>query len=96
MEYKLGNSKKIKSLGETEEITCPKCKKDVRLSVFSNLDTRAIAKLPLIKQSKVYFLVCPCCSAIYGVDESNGNTFKQGSPYAIMQGDLKELKQFDV
>lgn len=96
MDYKLGNSKYIKELGETEEICCPKCNNKTKLSVFSNFEARAIAKLPLVKTGNVYFLVCPKCSAIYGVDESNGKTFQKGSEFAIMQGDLKELKEYIV
>lgn len=96
MNYKLGNSKYIKPLGETEELTCPKCNSKVKLSVFSNFEARAISKLPLVKTGNVYFLICPSCSAVYGVDESNGKTFKNGEKFAILQGDLKSLKEYDV
>lgn len=96
MEYKLGNSKKIKSFGETNDITCPNCKKDVKLSVFSNNDTRFIAKLPLIESNSIYFLVCPECSSIYTVNNSNGKSFKNGNKLSIMQGDLKNLKEFNL
>ena len=96
MDYRLGNSKYINALGETEVLTCPKCKKEVKLSVFSNFNTRAVAKLPFLKAGYIYFLVCPECSAIYGVDESNGTAFKKGAEFAIMQGDLKEPEEYKV
>ncbi len=59
MEYKIGNSNKIDSIGESVEITCPKCNQKTNFSVFSNLDTRFIPKFPLIYSKNVYFLVCP-------------------------------------
>lgn len=96
MDYKLGNSKYLNEHGETEKICCPKCNNKVKLSVFSNFEARAIAKLPLIKTSNVYFLVCPKCSAVYGVDANNAKAFKNGSKFAIMQGDLKELEEYIV
>lgn len=96
MDYKLGNSKYIKALGETQEICCPKCKNNVKLSVFSNFEARAIPKLPLVKTGNIYFLVCPSCSAIYGVDSNNAKAFKNGTEYAILQGDLKELEEYIV
>lgn len=96
MDYKLGNSKILNTLGETQSLTCPKCSKEVKLSVYSNLDVRAISKLPLIKSEKVYMLVCPNCASVFGVDESNGKTFEKGTQFAIMQGDLKELKEYKL
>lgn len=96
MEYRLGNNKKIKAYGETQELTCPKCQNDVKLSVFSNNDTRLTSELPLFKSEDIYFLVCPKCNAIYNVDNSNGKAFKKGTEFSIMQGDLKELKAFNV
>ena len=96
MDYRLGNNKKIKALGETAELTCPKCGKKVNLSVFSNAEIRLSAELPIVSSGNVYFLICPECSAIYGVDESKGNVFKKGEKLAIGDFDLKELKAFDV
>jgi uncharacterized protein YbaR (Trm112 family) len=96
MEYRLGNSKNVYSHGETTEILCPNCKKRVEFSVFTNFETRAIAKLPLIKAQNVYFLVCPNCASVYTVDEDKGKTFRKDSKLAILTGDLKELEQFDV
>ena len=69
MEYKIGNSNKIDSIGESVEITCPKCNQKTNFSVFSNLDTRFIPKFPLIYSKNVYFLVCPKCSAVFGIDD---------------------------
>ncbi len=96
MEYGLGNYKKIMSCGETVELTCPKCKNKVNMSVFSNGEFRLSAKLPLFNAGDVYFLVCPKCSALYGVDESKGINFKKGEKLSIGNYDLKELKSFDV
>jgi len=56
MEYKIGNSNKIDSIGESVEITCPKCNQKTNFSVFSNLDTRFIPKFPLIYSKNVIFL----------------------------------------
>jgi transcription elongation factor Elf1 len=96
MEYKLGNSKNIYSHGQTTEITCPHCKEKVEFSVFTNFETRAIAKLPLIKTNNIYFLVCPNCAKVYTVDEAQGKAFRKDSKFAILTGDLKELEKFDV
>lgn len=96
MEYKLGNSKKIFSQGETAEIICPKCECKTKMSVFTNFEARLTAELPLVKTQQVYFLVCPCCSSIFTVDEAKGKTFKKGEKLAIGSYDLKELEEFDV
>lgn len=96
MEYRIGNSYKIKSIGETEELTCPKCNEKVNLSVFSNFSTKLKADFPLIDAKNIYFLVCPKCSALFGVDTEKGNVFKKGSKLAIGNFDLKELEKFDV
>jgi hypothetical protein len=96
MEYRLGNSKKVYSWGETTRLICPKCAKKVKMSVFTNFETRLIAEFPLIKGSNVYFLVCPECASVFGVDATKGYTFRKGEPLAIGNYDLKELKEFDV
>ena len=79
MEYKIGNSNKIDSIGESVEITCPKCNQKTNFSVFSNLDTRFIPK----------------CSAVFGIDDQNGNLFRKGEKLAIGDFDLKDLKEFN-
>lgn len=96
MEYRLGNSKKIKEHGETTEIECPKCKSRVKFSVYTNFEARLTAELPLVKTGNVYFLVCSKCAAVFGVDADKGKTFEKGQPLAILTGDLKELKEFEV
>ena len=96
MEYRLGNSKKIHSQGETAPLVCPHCQNSVNMAVFTNSDSRLIAELPLIKTGKVYFLVCPSCSSVFGVDEAKGKTFKKGEKLAIGNFDLKELQEFRV
>lgn len=96
MEYKLGNSKNIKSQGETTELTCPKCGELVNFSVFTNLNTQLAAQFPPVKVNNVYFAVCPNCSALYGIDEAQGKEFKKGEKLAVGNYDLKELKQFVV
>ena len=42
----------------------------------------------------MYFLVCPNCAAVFGVDEKKGDDFKKGSPLSIGNFDLKDLKPF--
>ena len=58
MDYRLGNNKKIKSLGETVELTCPQCENKVNMSVFSNSELTITAELPYVSTGNVYFLVC--------------------------------------
>lgn len=94
MEYRLGNSDKIKSRGTTAEIECPHCKNRVKFSVFSNMDTRLIPSYPLINSESVYFFVCPKCAFVYSVDEQQGDALRSGEKYAIGDFDLKELKVF--
>ena len=94
MNYRLGNNKKIKEVGETLELTCPNCNKKVNFSVFSNGELDIIPELPILKNGTVYFLVCPSCSKLYGVDEKVGNSFKKGEKLSIGNFDLKELKEF--
>ena len=94
MDYRLGNNKKIKSLGETVELTCPQCENKVNMSVFSNSELTITAELPYVSTGNVYFLVCPSCGALYGVNEDKGNTFKKGEKLSIGNYDLKELKSF--
>ena len=94
MNYRLGNNKNIKTVGETVELTCPDCGEKVSFSVFSNKEMTLVPKFPLVKNGVVYFLVCPNCSHVYGVDEKLGNSFKKGEKLSIGNFDLKELKEF--
>lgn len=96
MKYKLGNSKYINPLGETEELTCPHCGKIVNFSVFTNFEARIISELPLVKADHVYFLVCPNCSSVYTVDSEKGKVFSQGEKLAIGNYDLKEPIKFEL
>lgn len=91
MEYKLGNSKRIKKRGETLEITCPKCNKEGHFGVFSNFEIRLSPKPTLLDLNTVYFLVCPNCAAIYTVDKKTGKSFYNGE-YQINADDLFELE----
>lgn len=95
MEYKIGNAQKLKAHGETAPLVCPKCRKKVQLSVFSNGETRLFAEPPFVGSGNVYFLVCPECSAVFGVDESKGDLFKKDK-LGIGNFDFKELKEFRV
>lgn len=96
MKYRLGNSDKIYSHGETSELVCPKCNCKAKFSVFTNFEVRLIAKLPLLKTGNVYFAVCPNCSSVFGIDSDNGKTFKKGEPLAVGNFDLHQLEKFDV
>ena len=96
MEYRIGNDIKIKTGGETVELTCPKCNNKAAMSLFSNKDTRLSADLPFITKSNVYFLVCPECAAVFGVDEVKGKNFTKGEKLSIGNFDLKELDKFEV
>lgn len=96
MEYKLGNSMKIYHQGETVPIVCPKCHKKVKFSVFSNIETRLKAKFPPLEIGYVYFLICPHCSSVFGINEETGDTFVKGEEFAIGNYDLKELKKFEL
>ena len=92
MEYRLGKGKRIFEQGQTTALECPNCKNKVQFSVFTNLDTKLIPQLPVVKFENVYFLVCPKCSAVFGVDNQNGKLFRKGEKLAIGDFDLKDLK----
>lgn len=94
MEYRLGNSLRIKSRGETLELTCPHCNKNVNFSVFSNYERRLAVKPTLLDCNTVYFLICPECASVFTVDEAKGNSFKKGEKLSIGNFDLKTLKEF--
>ncbi len=96
MNYRIGNNKKIKELGETLELVCPNCNNKVKFSVFSNAEMRLVPEFPIVKNGNVYFLVCPECSKIYGIEESTGNNFKKGEKLSIGNYSLKELKEFEA
>lgn len=95
MEYRLGNSLRVKSRGETDELVCPSCNKKVKFGVFSNFERRLVAEPKLINCNTVYFLVCPQCASIFTVDEATGDNFKQGIQHSIGNFDLKKLKEFN-
>lgn len=96
MEYKLGKDRRIIEQGQTVEIECPNCKSKVPFSVFTNKDLTLKAQMPLFQIKEVFFLVCPKCASLYGVDETKGKEFKKGEKLAIGNYDLKELKQFNI
>lgn len=94
MEYRLGNSTKIKAGGDTVELTCPNCEKKVQFGVFSNAERRFAPKITLLDCSTVYFLVCPECACVFTVDQAKGDCFKKGHKLSIGNFDLKTLKEF--
>ncbi|MGN1202523.1 MAG: hypothetical protein ACI4RF_04455 [Eubacterium sp.] len=94
MEYRLGNSLRVKSRGETVELTCPSCNKKVQFGVFSNFERRLAPKITLLDCNTVYFLICPECAAVYTVDEAKGDSFKNGQKLSIGNYDLKPLQEF--
>ena len=94
MEYRIGKDKRIKSLGQTTLLECPKCKSKVKFSVFTNANISLKPGLPVIKIEDVYFLVCPKCAGVFGVDNAKGKSFKKGEELSIGNYDLKELKKF--
>ncbi len=72
MEYRLGNSIRIKSKGETVKLKCPNCEKEVQFGVFSNFERRLDPE-KILDLKTVYFLICPNCTSVYTVDEVTGN-----------------------
>ena len=96
MEYRIGKDKRISDIGQTDTLVCPKCKNKVKFSVFSNKDLNLLTKLPLLKIQDVFFLVCPECAGVFGVNNSKGKEFKKGEPLAIGNYDLTELEQFKL
>lgn len=94
MEYRLGNSLRIKERGETLETICPNCKKVVKFGMFSNLERRLVPNIKLVNCSTIFFLVCPECAGIFTVDEQKGDDFKKGNKFAITDTDLMPLKPF--
>lgn len=93
MEYRIGNSKKIFEKGQTLKIKCPKCNNDVKFSIFTNLDTQLVTKLPVVKLKNVYFLICPECASAFTVDSKIGKEFVKGKA-TIEAKDLKELNKY--
>jgi len=93
MEYKLGNSKYVKSRGDTYELVCPECKKMAQFGVFSNFERHLAAKFPPLDLNTVYFLVCPECASVFTVDEEIGNKFLKHRE-DITEQDLKKLKVY--
>ena len=96
MEYRFGNSLKVKEQGLTSALSCPVCNKEVEMSVFSNADGRLDSNFPFYKSKNVYILVCPECSSVFTVDEEKGRVFKKGEKLAIGNYDLKEPEKFEV
>lgn len=94
MEYKLGNSLKIKSRGETQSLICPKCNNKVQFGVFSNRERRLAVKPSFIDLNTVYFLVCPKCAAVYTIDKITGDEFVKDRKSIIEEWDLSTLKEF--
>lgn len=94
MEYRLGNSLKIKNEGETARLVCPECNKEGSFGVFTNADFRLSADFPLFTHKNVYFLICPNCASVYTVEEALGKSFKGGEKLAIGNFDLKKLNEF--
>lgn len=96
MDYRLGNSKKVYEAGQTVELTCPKCEEKTVMSIFSNFDARLTAEFPLFKANNVYFLICPKCSGIFGLNENKKYKIKKNTALEITQDDLMDLKEFNV
>ena len=94
MAYRLGNNKKVKDVCETLELTCPNCNKKVNFAVYSNGEMDIVPEFPIIKNGTVYFLVCPSCAKVYGVEETTGKNFKKGEKLSIGNFSLTELKEF--
>lgn len=94
MEYRIGKSLKINEQGQTVELVCPSCNKKVNFSVFSNRNPELIAKMPFISNENIFFLICPECAAVFGVDNNKAKVFSKGEKLAIGNYDLKELKAF--
>lgn len=94
MEYRLGNSLRVKSRGETVELTCPNCNDKVSFGVFSNYERHIVPKLTLLDCNTVYFLICPKCASIFTVNEAKGDSFKAGQKLSIGNFDLKTLEEF--
>lgn len=94
MEYKIGNSRFVKSRGETYLLNCPNCKKLSEFGVFSNYKRTLVPQFPPIDCNTVYFLICPNCATIYTVDETVGDSFKKGNREDITEQDLKPLDEY--
>lgn len=94
MEYRLGKDKRIAKQGQTVVLECPKCKNKVNFSVFTNANFCLKSEFPIVKIEDVYFLVCPECAGVFGVDNAKGKSFKKGEILSIGNYDLNELKEF--
>lgn len=95
MQYKLGNFKSIEERGQTTLLTCPKCNKKVKFSVFKNEKVELVSQMPLVKSDRVYFLVCPECASVFGVDSDKADSLYRGSDLSIGNFDFKDLEIFN-
>lgn len=81
--YKLGNSKRVFDLGETQEQTCPKCKENAIFPVYKNLNLEITAKAPFLNDDSVYFTFCPYCKQSFLIPYEMGTAFEKGDHWAI-------------
>lgn len=83
MQYRLGNSKHVLSLGETQEQTCPKCEKDAVFPVFKNPNLELTAAAPFINDDPVYFTFCPFCKQCFLIPLAMGSAYEKGDAWAV-------------
>ncbi len=95
MQYKLGNFKSIQDKGQTTLLTCPKCNKKVNFSIFKNEKLELVSKMPLVKSDTVYFLVCPECASVFGVDSDRADSLVKGNDLSVGNFDFKDLEVFN-
>lgn len=95
MQYKLGNYKRIQDKGQTVQLTCPKCNKKVKFSIFKNAKFELTSKLPLVTEENIYFLVCPECASVFGADCKKVEDLIKGNSLSVGNFDLKELDIFN-
>lgn len=96
MEYRLGNFKKVKTTGKSVSTICPKCDSQIDTQLFYNGCLRLKSDFPLLDGENIYFLVCPHCSAIHGVNSQLGNKIARGKVTSVDKAELKELQPFDT
>lgn len=84
------NKLNTKDEGFSENISCPVCKKEVCLRLFTTQDPTIFAMLS--KEDKdLAIAVCPNCSTVYSVNKNYMNEKSNGTFVTITKEDLKVL-----
>lgn len=96
MNYKLGNSKRVLELGETQEQLCPACDKSTVFPVYKNGNLELIGEVPFIDTEFVYFTVCQQCKKCFCIQHQQGIAFEKGDKWAIRSHGFFEPRHYNL